>query len=507
MEKFGVFLLSLAFHAKYLWYKFSEILGQALISTRFISLSIPEYVLLGFFKVNDPFRLLVVALYLLVVAVISLVVFPTGITHPLLSYLVLGERLGEGYVLYGDVIEDIGPLAAGVFAGMNWLFGRSVLAYEILGRVLIFLQILYWNTVLLRYRVFQDNTYLPAIVMAALFQLSFDLSLLTPQLLGSTFLILALGQLFSLTVLQKESSESTLLIGLYGGIAAGFHLSYLIFLPYLLLTGIAISGFSFRQVMLSLMGFLVPILLMFVFFYWKDSLADAFSILPFLFTYDKYRFLNLTTLILFLVIPGILGLLGFLFSVFFKGSSINQQKQRQLIILWLIFGLAELLLIKRQAPYQLGIFFPGLTYLITAFFVSGGKNLAIKLCFGLLLIGLPVGGWLFWSSDQAESSGYFVQTPSGNPPVSGQKILVWDDQLGYYQTNQLGGPFLNSHLSKDYLEQNLSLWEKSRIYSSFANQRPTVVIDQSGGFRNFLIQFPAIHAWYDEREPGYYFLK
>lgn len=464
--------------------------------------------MLSFFKVNDPFRLLAVALYILLIGVVGLMVFPTGLTKPLLHYMVLGERMAEGFVLYKDILDDTAPLSAGVFALLDVVFGRSELAYQILGRVLILLHVIYWNSILIRYRVYTENTYLPAIIMAGLYQISFDLSYLSPQLLGSSFLILALGQLFSQTVLQKETSESTLLIGLYGGLAAGFHLNYLIFLPYLILSGIAISGFTFRQVMLSLVGFLVPILLILVFFYWKDALGETLSEVPLFFIYDKYAYLGFWQMSLFLAFPAVLALLGFLFSAIFKGSSVNQQKQRQLIILWMFFGVAEIILIKRQAPFQLGIFIPGLTYLIAGFFVNTGSNLLSRLAFGILLLGLPAAGWWFWSQGPGKDSTYFVgEVASIDPSIRDKSILVLDGREEYFLRNKLGGPFLNPNQTRYFLEGDLSLGEKSKIYASFYRQSPEVVIDQGSLFSDFLEDFPAIGVLYEKKDNGIYVLK
>ena len=141
---------------------------------------------------------------MLILTSIYLVWNPLPITSPQLIWMVLGERLGQGFFLYQDIIADTGPLSAGFFTLVDFLFGRSKLAYELIGRIIILFQIIYWNTTLIKYRVFDENTYLPAIIMAALFHFSFDMLSLNPAMLGSTFLILALGQLFSQTVLQKE---------------------------------------------------------------------------------------------------------------------------------------------------------------------------------------------------------------------------------------------------------------------------------------------------------------
>ncbi|MEY3644925.1 MAG: hypothetical protein RLZZ207_1621, partial [Bacteroidota bacterium] len=287
-------------------------------------------------------------------------------------WMVLGERLSEGYLLYVDVIDDTGPLSAGVFTGLHLLFGRSPIAYVLLGKVFVLFQIYYWNSTLIKYRVFDENTYLPAIVMAALFHFSFDLMYLSPTLLGSTFLLLAFGQLFSHTVLQKESSESTLLIGIYGGLAAGFHWNFVFFLPFIVFTGLAISGFTIRQLFLSIMGFLLPILLIFVFYFWKDGLQQALQVWPIVFNYPIYGYQPSLSWLAPGAFPLLLALIGFTISSFFRGATINQQKQRQLIVIWLLFSAGLFFLVKNNASYQLVVFLPALSYFISQFFLQFG---------------------------------------------------------------------------------------------------------------------------------------
>ena len=113
----------------------------------------------NFFRVNDPIRLVGILLYVILFSVISWVFFSFPSTTPALMWLVLGERLSEGYLLYVDVIDDTGPLSAGVFTGLHLLFGRSPIAYVLLGKVFVLFQIYYWNSTLIKYRVFDENTY------------------------------------------------------------------------------------------------------------------------------------------------------------------------------------------------------------------------------------------------------------------------------------------------------------------------------------------------------------
>ncbi|MBN3584713.1 hypothetical protein JYB64_20145 [Algoriphagus aestuarii] len=461
--------------------------------------------MLQFFKVNDPFRLVGLAIYLLIFTVLYLVWNNLPLTSLQLTWMVLGERLGDGFFLYQDIIDDSGPLSAGFFTMVDFLFGRSQLAYELIGRVFILFQIIYWNTILIKYRVFDENTYLPAIIMAALFHFSFDMLSLNPAMLGSTFLILALGQLFSQTVLQKETSESTLLIGIYGGLAAGFHPSYFLFLPYMILTGIAISSFSFRQLMLSLVGYMLPIMFIVVFYYWNDGLQEAIDIWPMILASDKISYQSIWSWLILAAFPIALSLVGYFLSAVLKGSTINQQKQRQLIILWLIFAAAEFFFIKKQAAFQLIIFIPGLTYMITQFFLYLKRGMVSNLSFYLLIFGLPIGAWWFWQT-KVDNPRYFV-TEKLDPTLEGKEIMILGPDISGYQNAKLGGPFLNYALSKVYLNQDRDLPEKARLYQMLQNQEPQLIIDQEGQFEAILNDFPELSRHYAVARKGVFVLK
>jgi hypothetical protein len=463
--------------------------------------------LLSFFRVNDPFRLVGVAIYLILLAILMLGFFSFPITEPRLIWMVLGERLSDGYFLYQDIIDDSGPLSAGFFAFVDFIFGRSEWAYELLGRLLVLVQIIYWNTVLIQYRVLEENSYLPSIIMAALFHLTFDMTGLSPALLGSTFLVLAIGQLFSQTVLQKDTSESTLLIGIYGGIATGFHLNFGIFLPFMIFTGIAISGFSFRQLLLSLIGFFSPMLLILMFFFWNDGLTETLQIIPLIFTYEKYIYQSLETWAVLGAFPALLALVGYFYSAVLRGATVNQQKQRQIIVLWMIASLAGFFLNKRQATYQLLIFIPGLTYLITQFFLNIGKGLIGKLAFLILLFGLPAGGWWYYQTLLNTGSSYFVERTVDFEIQSGEKIMVLSSDSSPYLDNSLGGPYLNYNLTKAYLASEKSLKQKAFIFQNLSKQKPRVVIDPEGIFENLLEELPALKNLYIESQPGIFRLK
>lgn len=422
-------------------------------------------------------------------------------------WMVLGERLSEGYLLYVDVIDDTGPLSAGVFTGLHLLFGRSPMVYILLGKVFVLFQIYYWNSTLIKYRVFDENTYLPAIVMAALFHFSFDLMYLSPTLLGSTFLLLAIGQLFSHTVLQKESSESTLLIGIYGGLATGFHWNFVFFLPFIVVTGLAISGFTIRQLFLSIMGFLLPTLLIFVFYFWKDGLEQALQVWPIVFNYPIYGYQPSLSWLAPGIFPLLLALVGFTISSFFRGATINQQKQRQLIVIWLLFSVGLFFLVKNNASYQLVVFLPALSYFISQFFLQiSWTALTRPAFFGLILV-VPILTSYYWTTRTAIDTSYFTVDTNETALPKKTGLMVLEDDPSPYLTNSLAGPFLNYHMSISYLKQEKTLPQKAQVFQIIRRQLPKQVLDKEGHFKDLLEELPALKEFYLETNPGIYFLK
>jgi hypothetical protein len=330
---------------------------------------------------------------------------------------------------------------------------------------------------------------------------------LSPTLLGSTFLLLAFGQLFSHTVLQKESNESTLLIGIYGGLAAGFHWNFIFFLPFIAFTGLAISGFTIRQLFLSIMGFLLPILLIFVFYFWKDGLQQAIQIWPIVFNYPIYGYQPALSWLVPGAFPLLLALIGYTISSFFRGATINQQKQRQLIVIWLLFSAGLFFFEKNNATYQLVVFLPALSYFISQFFLKFNWTFLIRPAFFGLVLVMPILASFYWTTRTAVDTTYFVVATAETSLPQKTGVMVLEDDPSPYLTNSLDGPFLNYNMSISYLKQEKTLPQKAKVFQMIRRQLPKKVLDKEGHFKDLLEELPALKELYSESNPGIYSLK
>lgn len=449
----------------------------------------------------------------------AILVFLTGIyiwvlevpmLQPEMTWLLIGERMAEGKAMYIDIVDDTGPLSAAVYWLCHLAFGRSWLALKILALVLAMFQITYLNGIFIYYKSFKENTYIPALLLVILFHLSFDLLTLSPALMGSTFLVLALRHLFSQTVLQKEGSDSILLIGLFGGIAACFHFPLVTFLPFMLISGVIVSGFSFRQLVLSMIAYSLPFTIIALFYFWNDSLwifFEEFVIDPR--RVDRYAHVGLRDLLV-LFLPGmVFSVMGFVVGAVLQSQTVNQQKQFQLMFLFVLFGMGSLFLSNRITPYQLVMILPGMAYFGTQLFAAYEKGPFMKALSWIFILGIPFGGflWIVLKSNSGEINTYAIEFMEKHASTRGKRILVLGEDLGYYQNASLGSRYLNYSLTKNILNDTTDLRNSAEVFRVFSTERPQIIIDEDGLFENLSNRLSPLKEIYQKQGEGRFELK
>lgn len=430
--------------------------------------------------------------------------------QPEMIWMLLGERMADGKHMYIDIIDDSGPLSAGVFWVAHLIFGKSALAYKALAAFIVLFQVVYVNYLFIRYKSFEDNTYIPAFVMALLFYVSFDLVTLSPALMGSTFIVLALGQLFSQTVLQKEGSDAVLLVGIFGGIAACFHFPLATFLPFLLVSGIVVSGFSFQQIIVSLIAYAMPLVFCALYYFWIDGFEAffyEFIIAPRLI--ESYAHVRYRDLALLFALPLFFSVMGFFVGFIFKSQTVNQQKQLQLNLIFSIFAVSSLLLTNRRTPYQFIVILPALTYFISLLLVVYKKGIAIQILTAVFIIGIPATGitWTLLQINSGKIESYAVSFGEKHEVTKGKQVLVLGEDMGYYQNATLATPYLHFRLSKNVLLDQEDLGNTVKVYENFLKDRPEIIIDEEGVFARLLERIPVLSQQYEKRGTSFFLKK
>ena len=466
--------------------------------------------MLQFFKVNDPFRLLGILLFVVLLR-LPYVWLDMPLLQPELIWMLIGERMHGGFSMYNQIMDDTGPLSAMVYWGIYAVFGKSVWAFHTFAGFIILFQVIYLNLLFLRFKSFQENSYLPSIVMLALFHLSYDFLILSPSLMGNTFILLAFGQFFSQTTINRNSTESVLRVGLFGGLALCFHFPLVVFFPFMVICGVFICGFNFQQISLSLTAYFIPVTLYALFSFWTDSLEDFFR--EFVLAsreLSPVSHVSYDELFKLFSLPIFLSLIGLVLTFGLRKMYVNQQKQSQLMILYFICSCCVVFLANRTISYQFLGFVPVFTYyLVHLFWVSKNKYRQTMIFYSYLFLFPLLGyGWLFLKKSKPDEFSTYAIIATDHPLLQkGASVLVLGNDLSYYHQTIPATPFINFGLAKQYLEDLGDYRKRTRVFRHFTEESPQFIVDEEGVFAEILPYFPRIAQRYERISDEVYQLK
>ena len=461
--------------------------------------------LLRFFRINDPYRLLGL---LIIIILISLPFFimPVGIMLSELKYLVLGEAMANGKLMYVQVFDDTPPLASVLFGFKHLIFGKSLLAGHILAVFIIIFQSSYFAILLINNKAYAENTYLPSLIFGLLCFFSFDLLSFSPELLASTVLLFAINQLFHEIEFKIQRDEITLKLGVYLGLATFLVFSYWVFLLLTIFILITFTRAGFRKIALMVFGFILPHAVLFTLYFYKGEtnlLLRNFYLSNL--TLSGEMLVSSKGLFVLAALP----LAYFVFSVFMMNREARftkyQSQLMQVMFLWLLFALIQVLVARQVSPASLITFIPPLAYFISHYLLLIRRKWRAELMLWLFLAGIVSVNLLSRSGRimSVDFTSLFPKTNSSSNQITEKRILVLDKNLNVYQHNSLGGYFLDWELSSPIFA-DLSQYHHVEIISScFDEDPPEVIIDNNNLMEGVIQRIPSIGIAY-RREGNIY---
>jgi len=455
---------------------------------------------LRFFKLNDPYRLLAV---LLIMAGLSIPVLigPGHMTPLELKDIVVGESLRSGKMMYLQLIDTTPWLAAWFDKWISFFLGRSLTARHIVALLLLFFQASYFAVVLIRNRVYNEGTYLPALVYALLTFFSFDMLSLSQELFASVFLLFALNNLFKEIAFKVQREETIFNLGLYLGIASLFVLSYFIFLPGAVLLLLVYARLAFRRALLLIVGFLFPHLALLVYYYFYDGASQLF------YYYYAQNLLGVSTGFISVKSVGVL-MAPILFFLVASLVMLNrearftryQSQLLQAMFIWMGFALAEVGLTRNFTPHSLIPFIPPLAFLISHYFLLiRQKRIAETMWWVLLLsvIGFSTAARLNKLSSVNYSA--MLVPESTDHQLQQKKVMVLANGWGVYQNNRAATYFLDWPLSEVFFHEPNIFQHVVLINESFEHEKPEVVIDEQNLMEGVFNVNPSLRKLYEKK--------
>lgn len=459
--------------------------------------------MLRFFESYFPYQYVsLLGLLLLIRLPLLLHSFPLLI--PELNWMIVGEQISQGNLLYRDIWDSVSPLSALVYWGMDTLVGRSLTALHGAATLVAVFQVVYFNYLINARDIFPERTFWPGLLYMLFMHLSFDCMTLSPVLMSTCFLLLAFGTLVR-QMDRRGATDEVFEVGFYIGVAALFYLPSALFIIWAVLSLLFYTGATFRQYSLSLFGFLFPFAATILFYYLFDSLDDFNrNLLAAVFRVRQYSLSDFQSLLVSLFIPLGLGVLGFISLFNRAGRYVNfQQRVQQIMAIWFVVVVLTIGLMPFLAPMMFLSFVPPMAY-FTYFYFEGIRRawlaeLTFTIAFILILLFFYQGALgLIPGSGLGRLSSLQVQ-PSPLPnTIRNQRILIIGEDLSAYRYNRLATPYLNWDLSK-YDLKNLDNYEAViNIFDHFRKDPPDYILDRENVVEKLFQRAPALANQYEK---------
>lgn len=468
--------------------------------------------MLSFFRINDPYRLLVVVL-LLVLIRLPFYIIGVPLSIPELHWRLVGEALAAGNHLYLDVWDDIGPLSAVVYQWIFMLFGDARWPYYTISALLVIIQAGLFNQVLLRNKAYKENTYVPALFYMLFMNLSFDFITLPPILFSITFILLATNNIFR-RIDNTTRDELFLYTGIFLGVAVLFYLPLFSFLFTMALSLALFTGSILRRYILLFFGFGVVLALAYTYYHLIDA-AELFhtQFTESLWTLQKQYLVRPTELLL---IGGISLLILFVsvFRIYTQARFANFQfKFQQVMFVNVLAGVITITVSNQISPQLLLIFVPPIAFFIVHYLLEIRKRLWSEL-FAIMVFVLVLGwSYIIFLQPAAIKEGitfssYFAKTELLPTAYAGRSIWVIGDNESFYAGGSLGSKYFNWGLSKQEVTGLGFYSNVENVLNDVEKNEPEVIVDLEGIMPDLIRRAPSVGKNY-EQVPGtfYYLLK
>lgn len=463
--------------------------------------------MLRFFRFNDPYRLLVV-LILMVGMSMPIFIHPMPMTAQELKDIVLGELLNSGKIMYMQVVDDSPWVAAWLAKVVELVMGRSIFGRHFFALLIAFFQAAFFAFILIRNRAYNESNYLPAFVFGVICFFSFDMLSLSRELFASTFLLLALNNIFKEIEFKVQRDEIVFNIGFYLGIASLFIFSYTVFLIGSLVILFTFARITLRKSLLLTFGFAFPHLVLISVYYFRDGLPEFVQ--DFYGPNFTFHSVNLVSWKSILWLSG-----GILVFLFFALIMLNrearftkyQSQLLQVMLIWLVVSFIEIVFTRELTPHSFITFVPPLAYFISHYILLiRRKWIAESMMWIFLLstIGISTASRLN-KIKQVDYSGLYPTSSKYESFIKKKKILVLDNDLGIYKINKPASYFLNWDLSKAILEGPDYFENVIFVQDSFEKDKPDIIIDEKDLMKKFFERLPEVKKQYERS--GFIYVK
>lgn len=455
--------------------------------------------MVNFFKYTDPLRIITLLLILLVLR-IPFYLTDIPVTYQELDWMLIGEKLADGFILYKDVWTNLEPLSGIVYSFLIGLFGKSLGALRVTGTILIYLQAVFFNYMCNRMVLYNEKSSFPGLFYILFSCLFIDFYSLPPVLLSLTFILPAIY----LTIIQikfKTSDEGLLYLGILIAIASLFYLPNLILFPFFLLVLLLFTSLSFRKVLLASTGFLLPMSILAMYHMFSDSFEELIhNLFLSILTLPAINYSSYSVFLAITALPFLLLLIAFVILNNRSGYINFQFNCIKSMLILLVGGICTIFISRAVSPSQLYILVPIFAFFSAHVFLLATGKILPNLFFWLTILYIPVFNIIFLTkqhSHEIREKLFTGPIPSKyEASIAGKKILVVGNEPAFYLNSSLATPYYNWNLAKRHFNDFDNMKHIAALYLNFKKDLPEVIIDRENRMEKIFYRIPVLAEEY-----------
>lgn len=170
------------------------------------------------------------------------------------------------------------PSGQGIFSEnlYSWIGSQDIVSH-IVAFFLLLVQGFLINTISLNNRLSNETNLFPGVFYVLTCCLVPDLLYLSPVLLGNTFVLIAMLELFG-TYKNAACADKIFNIGFWVGVASLFYFPFIFYFIFLMAGLNILRAFKIEERLMTLIGLFIPYLLVGLYFFWFDRFGEFWDI-------------------------------------------------------------------------------------------------------------------------------------------------------------------------------------------------------------------------------------
>lgn len=298
----------------------------------------------------------------------------------------------DGFIFHANVLLPE-TYSAPLYGPIARLFNQYTLLGVLLSFVFMMLQAFMLNRIITDKNLTERNSFLPALMYIVFMSAYIGFMGLQPALFANFFLILALDKIFE--VFSEEAVHVEIFnVGFFIALAGLFYLPALLIFLLLIVSLILYFVFGLRSLMAAIMGFVVPFIFTFLYYFWFDRTEEWLQIYTEMWDIGGGLPEDLTafgwiSLVLFLLL-GLISVLK-LYVGILPDRPVRIRKRFQVLLAYLFIAvLPVFIIILENVNWQMILLLP-FSVILAGFFQENKNNRVNNIIFLIIILAIVAG--------------------------------------------------------------------------------------------------------------------